>query len=170
MALVATVCAGFTKYRGQSGRSFLHLYRLALIREHYSRMRSYQCTASRNLCLICRQPYAVWLRLGARVAKNTNFERLTTGDGLGEPLRARRRPRSWRALNCQAQTPMPNALKTVLLALSDQRPRQGISTFDVAVAASFIPVMGRSISLRSSIIFGILRLGVSGCRQVRVID
>jgi hypothetical protein len=55
MALVATVRAGFAKYRGQFGRRFLHLYRLsdgrgALIREHYSRMRSYQCIASRNLC------------------------------------------------------------------------------------------------------------------------
>ena len=110
MALVATVRAGFTKYRGQFGRRFLHLYRrVALIREHYSRMRSYQCIASRNLCLICRQPYAVWLRLRPASQKITNFERLTADDGLGEPLRARRRPRSWRALNCQAQTPRPQS-------------------------------------------------------------
>ena len=55
---------------------------------------------------------------------------------------------AWRALNCQAQTPGPQSrLKTVLLVLSDQRSRQAISTFDVAVVASFLLVMGRSISV-----------------------
>ena len=100
VALVATVRAGFTKYRGELGRRFLHLYRLsdgrgALIGEHYSKVRSYQCIASRNLCQICRQPYEIWLRLRARSRKITNFERLTGGDGLSKPLRARQRPRSW---------------------------------------------------------------------------
>jgi hypothetical protein len=37
MALVATVRAGFTKYRGQFGRRFLHLYRLGWPRRSDSR-------------------------------------------------------------------------------------------------------------------------------------
>jgi hypothetical protein len=44
--------------------------------EHYSRLRSYQCIASRNLCQFCRQPYAVWLRLGALCREKINLMNL----------------------------------------------------------------------------------------------
>jgi hypothetical protein len=176
VALVATVRAGFTKYRGQLGRRFLHLYRLsdgrgALIREHYSKVRSYQCIASRNLCQICRQPYEIWLRLRAGREKSRILKGLPEvvawvshcgrggGRGLGEHRTAKLKHQGpqWR-------------LKLYYSPFWINDRGRTISTFDVAVAASFIPVMGRSISLSAPIIFGILRLGVSGCRQVRVID